>query len=67
MIDEIKHQTQEAEAVDHMTEAFKLLLGAPKSRECSIAITQLETAIMWANKDRTVKGELSPTKTHVQQ
>lgn len=59
--------TIEAEAAGMLTNALKLLQGAEKSRECSVAITQLETALMWLNKDRTVKGELKPTATHYQQ
>jgi len=35
------------------------------SRENSIAITNLETAMMWNNKDRANKGELKPNPTHV--
>lgn len=38
---------------------------ATRSRELSVSITELETAIMWFNKHRTVKGEFTPTDTHV--
>ena len=35
------------------------------SRENSVAITQLETAMMWHNKDRANTGELKGSDTHV--
>lgn len=35
------------------------------SRENSIVLTKLEEAMMWFNKDRTLRGELTPTETHV--
>lgn len=37
-----------------------------KSRENSLAITKIEEAMMWNNKDRTLKGELKPYETHVE-
>ena len=37
-----------------------------KSRENSLAVTNLEQAMMWNNKDRTIRGELTPYPTHVQ-
>lgn len=58
-------KTAEGEAFDHLKEAFNILSGITGTRALSIAITQLETSIMWLNKHRTDKGEFSPTKTHV--
>ncbi len=58
--------TNEAKAVELMTEALTALKGATSTRENSIAITKLEEAMMWSNKDRTLKGELKPNSTHVQ-
>jgi len=58
--------TKEAEALFHMTEAWRLLKDEAKaSRENSLVMTKLEEAMMWCNKDRTVKGELLPNSTHV--
>jgi len=37
-----------------------------KSRENSLAITKIEEAMMWNNKDRVIKGELAPSETHVE-
>jgi hypothetical protein len=34
------------------------------SRENSLAITNLQQAMMWNNNDRTIKGELKPYDTH---
>lgn len=59
-------KTNEAEAVGLMEEALKYLKGAAGSRENSLVITKLEEAMMWCNKDRTIKGELTPNPTHVQ-
>lgn len=47
-----------------LTQALEALDKRDPSRENSLAKTKLEEAIMWHNKDRTVKGELKPTKTH---
>lgn len=52
-------------AVKLMTDALRHLQGVKPSRENSISITNLEQAMMWSNKDRTVKGELTPNPTHV--
>jgi hypothetical protein len=57
--------TKEAEAVKAMTTALELLKKATPSRENSLVITKLEEAMMWCNKDRTIKGELTPNSTHV--
>jgi len=57
--------TEEATAVDLMTQGLEALKKAPSSRENSIAITKLEEALMWSNKDRTIKGELKPYPTHI--
>ena len=58
--------TDEAKAVELMSEALNTLKGAISSRENSLAITKLEEAMMWSNKDRTIKGELKPNPTHKQ-
>ena len=64
--------TIEAIAMEKMKEAFELLKGtnpeeaqALKSRENSLVLTKLEEAMMWCNKDRTIKGELTPNETHI--
>lgn len=59
-------ETKEAKAFKLMQRAFKIMSGLYHTRELAVSITNLETSIMWLNKDRTVKGELTPTKTHVQ-
>lgn len=56
--------TLETQAVEKMEEALSLLQQANKTRESSVAITNLETALMWSNKDRTIKGQLKPYPTH---
>ena len=48
-----------------MTTALENLKTFKPSREVSIAITKIEEAMMWTNKDRTIKGELKPNPTHV--
>ena len=48
-----------------MASALMHLRNQPKSRELSLAITNLEQSLMWFNKNRTIKGELTPTATHV--
>ena len=52
-------------AHDAMTAALMLLredkIG---SREHSLALTKLEEAMMWNNKDRTNNGFLKPYNTH---
>jgi hypothetical protein len=57
--------TNEAEAVKAMMTVLELLKKANPSRENSLVITKLEEAMMWCNKDRTIKGELQPNPTHV--
>lgn len=57
--------TLEANAYVCLTDALSLMRDAEKTREISVAITELETAIMWLNKDRANKGELKPNPTHV--
>lgn len=56
---------REEVAVEHMQHALTALRESSPSRERSVAITQLETALMWANKDRTIKGQLFANPTHV--
>lgn len=53
------------EVFEKLKLALEALRDCPPSRENSIAITHLETAIMWFNKGRTNSGELTPTPTHV--
>jgi len=53
-----------------LTKAFETLMEEKKakpSRENSETLTLLETAMMWNNKDRAVKGELEKSDTHIQQ
>lgn len=57
--------TSQHMAHDFMKSALESLRIATPSRECSLAITQLETAMMWNNKDRANKGELEKSETHV--
>ncbi len=45
--------------------ALAELQARAASRENSLAITHLETAMMWFNKDRANKGELEKNDTHV--
>lgn len=59
-------KTKEGKAAAHMLEAVEFLITTEASRENSLAITKLEEALMWCNKDRTIKGEFSPTPTHIQ-
>ncbi len=39
--------------------------GSGRTRELSVAITELETSMMWLNKDRANKGQLPQAPTHV--
>lgn len=55
----------EAQATTKMCQAFTLLNISNKTRENSLAITKVEEAMMWNNKDRTIKGQLKPYNTHV--
>ncbi len=57
--------TIEAKAHELMRSAFEVLTQAKSTRENSIARTKLEEAIMWNNKDRTIKGEFDKNKTFV--
>ncbi len=57
------------DAFNNIRQAF-VLLSTPdcRSRENSIVLTKLEEAMMWTNKDRTIKGFLEQNKdTHVEQ
>lgn len=52
-------------AHDAMTAAFMLLKEEKTgSREHSLALTKLEEAMMWNNKDRTIRGFLKANETH---
>lgn len=59
------NDTNEAKAVTSITQALELLREANPSRENALSITKLEEALMWCNKDRTIKGQLKPYPTHV--
>lgn len=54
------------EVFDLMKEAFEGMKDLKSSRELSLAQTELEAAIMWFNKYRTIQGEFEPTATFVQ-
>lgn len=55
------------EAHNLMEQAFsKLNETTVNSRENSLAKTNLEQAMMWNNKDRSMKGELPKNPTHVE-
>lgn len=67
-MDETIKRSLTEQAAAYMQRAFELLSEEKKikpSRENSETITLLETAMMWNNKDRTIKGELKPYPTHV--
>lgn len=49
-------------ALDALREEAKM---GKSSRENSLAQTNLEQAMMWNNKDRANKGELTKSETHV--
>lgn len=53
--------TLETSAYEHMEAAIEELRAADRSRECSLAITNLEQAMMWCQKDRANKGQLMAT------
>jgi hypothetical protein len=53
------------DAIKAMQNAFALLSSPNiRSRENSLVLTKLEEAMMWCNKDRTIKGFLSTNPTH---
>jgi hypothetical protein len=58
-------ESNEAKVHRLMKEAFEAIAVLPSSRELSLVKTKLEEALMWFNKDRTIKGLLAPTETHV--
>lgn len=58
---------EEGLAHSSMVNAFRELKAVSgKSRENSLALTKLEEAMMWNNKDRTIKGQLEKNPTHVE-
>ncbi len=63
-MDETKNMSPE-EIHSLMANALVNIRDLKPSRELSIATTQLEDSLMWFNKDRTIKGELTPTETHI--
>jgi hypothetical protein len=60
-------KTSEQIAFELMRRAFSLMCLSAPSRENSLAKTKLEEAMMWCNKDRAIKGQLTKSPTHVQQ
>lgn len=57
------------QAYEFMLKAFSgmvLVNSEKRSRELSVAITEVETAMMWLNKDRAVRGLLPKSDTHVE-
>lgn len=50
---------------NNMKEAFEMMKTLEQSRELSLAQTELEDAVMWFNKHRTIKGEFEPTATFI--
>lgn len=62
----LEKESNEVKASDLMIDAFVKLKMSETSRENSIALTKIEEAMMWNNKDRVVKGHLEPSKTHIQ-
>ena len=52
-------------AFEAMKQAFVEMSDVLKTRESSLAITNLEQAMMWINKDRANKGQLKGSETHV--
>jgi hypothetical protein len=68
-MDEKKIPELLTEAIELMTQAFRKLGAAnhdERTRELSVAITELETAMMWLNKDRTMRHLLTPSATHME-
>ena len=66
--DKIKQEL--IDAYELMLKAFATLVNInneKRSRELSITITELETAMMWLNKDRAVRGYITKSDTHVQE
>ena len=53
---------------DYLRGAFEVLNSSliQDSRERRLAITKIEEASMWLNKDRTIKGLLTATPTHLE-
>ena len=56
----------EEKTFDLLKEAFVMFANAVASREGSLVKTKLEEAMMWINRDRTLKGQLAKSETHVQ-
>ena len=53
---------------DYLKGAFTVLNSSliSNSREKSLTVTKIEEASMWLNKDRTIKGLLTTTPTHLE-
>ena len=53
---------------NYLKDAFELLNdeNIQKTRASSLAMTKLEEAMMWLNKDRANKNYLTKSETHVQ-
>lgn len=56
---------KENRAFHDIFSALKHMWKADRTRELSVAITTLETAMMWLNKDRANKGLIPKTETHI--
>lgn len=58
---------EEKLAHESMQVAFdELKYVSKKTRENSLALTKIEEAMMWNNKDRAMKGQLGKNETHVE-
>ena len=48
-----------------LEQALAIARTVTASRTNSLTQTKIEEALMWNNKDRTLKGQLKPYSTHV--
>lgn len=58
-----------ADAYENALKVFALMVetnSKEPTRNLSTAITYLETAMMWLNKDRAARGYLQKNETHVE-
>lgn len=63
------NETLLQEAVNLVTEALVKLNSVNhdgRTRELSVAITEIEGGLMWLNKDRANRGYLPKSPTHVE-
>lgn len=61
----MSEHTPTEQIFNNMKEAFEMMKTLEQSRELSLAQTELENAVMWFNKHRTIKGEFEPTATFI--